>query len=390
MEQQSPVSRGMSSKNHLLGLIDLVYQAVLDADLWPAVLIKLADTVSSSQIAMPSFDWRANVFATIAPRFDPEMVATYENYWAFREPLVPRAAQRPIGELYVLDNLMPREEFAATPVFNEFWRPTGCGLAAMGANLVSEDRFSSLICVWNAPGNDSLTTEQLRLFEVVLPHIMRAVRINRRLRDLEIAKVAPPERFDALPEAVLLTDASARVVRANAAGKRMLDTEDAISVRDGRLTVLGTSDALQKLVSSCAPNIFAGGGPGGEIKVPRDSSRSRLRVTVAPLRAKIPLKDLPWIGVGSPVAIVTVMDPDLARRQKEKNLRVHFDLTAAEAAFAGEILKGDGRKAAAQRCGISDGTAKTHLANIFEKTGTHRQAELIRLLLEAADGREPK
>ena len=170
----------------------------------------------------------------------------------------------------------------------------------------------------------------------------------------------------------------------------MLDTEDAISVRDGRLTVLGTSDALQKLVSSCAPNIFAGGGLGGEIKVPRDSSRSRLRVTVAPLRAKIPLKDLPWIGVGSPVAIVTVMDPDLARRQREKNLRIRFDLTAAEAAFAGEILKGDGRKAAAQRCGISDGTAKTHLANIFEKTGTHRQAELIRLLLEAADGREPK
>jgi hypothetical protein len=170
MEQQSPVNRGMSSKNHLLGLIDLVYQAVLDADLWPAVLIKLADTVSASQIAMPSFDWRANVFATIAPRFDPEMVATYENYWAFREPLVSRAAQRPVGELYVLDNLMSREEFAATPVFNEFWRPTGCGLAAMGANLVSEDRFSSLICVWNAPGNDSLTTEQLRLFDVVLPH----------------------------------------------------------------------------------------------------------------------------------------------------------------------------------------------------------------------------
>ena len=125
----------MSSKNHLLGLIDLVYQAVLDADLWPAVLIKLADTVSASQIAMPSFDWRANVFATIAPRFDPEMVATYENYWAFREPLVSRAAQRPVGELYVLDNLMSREEFAATPVFNEFWRPTGCGLAASMRNL---------------------------------------------------------------------------------------------------------------------------------------------------------------------------------------------------------------------------------------------------------------
>jgi len=34
--------------------------------------------------------------------------------------------------------------------------------------------------------------------------------------------------------------------------------------------------------------------------------------------------------------------------------------------------------------GISATTAKTHLSSIFEKTGTHRQAELIRLLFDAA------
>jgi DNA-binding CsgD family transcriptional regulator len=51
-------------------------------------------------------------------------------------------------------------------------------------------------------------------------------------------------------------------------------------------------------------------------------------------------------------------------------------------------LKGDGRLAAARRRGITGATAKTHLSNIFEKTGTHRQAELIRLLLDAADARE--
>jgi DNA-binding CsgD family transcriptional regulator len=49
-------------------------------------------------------------------------------------------------------------------------------------------------------------------------------------------------------------------------------------------------------------------------------------------------------------------------------------------------LKGDGIAAAARRRGISAATAKTNLSSIFEKTGTHRQAELIRLLLDAADG----
>jgi DNA-binding CsgD family transcriptional regulator len=56
-------------------------------------------------------------------------------------------------------------------------------------------------------------------------------------------------------------------------------------------------------------------------------------------------------------------------------------LTPAEADFALEIVKGDGRAAAAARFGISVGTARTHLTHIFDKTGVRRQAELVRLLL---------
>jgi len=63
-------------------------------------------------------------------------------------------------------------------------------------------------------------------------------------------------------------------------------------------------------------------------------------------------------------------------------LRQGFGFTAAEAAFALEILKGDGRKAAAARRGITDGTARTHLSRIFDKAGVNRQAALVRLLLQ--------
>jgi DNA-binding CsgD family transcriptional regulator len=41
---------------------------------------------------------------------------------------------------------------------------------------------------------------------------------------------------------------------------------------------------------------------------------------------------------------------------------------------------GDGIQACADRLGITRATARTHLAHIFRKTGTNRQAELVRLL----------
>ena len=70
-------------------------------------------------------------------------------------------------------------------------------------------------------------------------------------------------------------------------------------------------------------------------------------MTVTPLRSKARLADVPWIGVGVPVAIVTVSDPDIDRRLLVVNLRRRFGLTAAESRLAAEILKGDGRAATA-------------------------------------------
>jgi DNA-binding CsgD family transcriptional regulator len=133
-----------------------------------------------------------------------------------------------------------------------------------------------------------------------------------------------------------------------------------------------------------ARGICAVDGPGGEFKIPREFPRSPLHVTVTPLRSEARLVEIPWIGTEAPVALVTVKDPEIDRR-REVNLRRRFGLTGVESRLAAEIVKGDGRVAAARQRGISGATAKTQLAKIFEKTGTHRQAELVRLLADNAD-----
>jgi DNA-binding CsgD family transcriptional regulator len=373
----------MNQDRELKALVDMIYDAALDSELWASVLIRFADVMSVPKVAMLSLDRRANRFAQIAPRFDPDLLASYKEYWAFHDPVLALATLRPVGEIYTVDSLMPREEFASTPVFNEFWRPAQYGLETTGANLLVEDQLSALICFSNAPGKDSLTAEQIHIFEAVLRHLTWAVRISRRLWELELKHVAATERLETLQQGALLADASGRVVRANTAAKAMLDDGSGIFLDNGRLAAAG-SEILQKLIASCTRTSPVLGGPGGEFKIPRELPRSPLHVTVTPLRSKARLSDVPWIGVGTPVAIVTVRDPDIDRRRQEVNLRRRFGLTAAEARLAAEILKGDGRVAAARRSGISATTAKTHLSSIFEKTGTHPQAELIRLLLDAA------
>ena len=58
-----------------------------------------------------------------------------------------------------------------------------------------------------------------------------------------------------------------------------------------------------------------------------------------------------------------------------------YQITPAEARLAGELLMGDTLPAIAERVGVSASTLKTHLKSLFAKTGTHRQAELVKLLM---------
>jgi DNA-binding CsgD family transcriptional regulator len=58
-----------------------------------------------------------------------------------------------------------------------------------------------------------------------------------------------------------------------------------------------------------------------------------------------------------------------------------FALTPAEARTALALFEGDRLQDVADRLGLSLATVRTHVQRAFDKTGTHRQADLVRLLL---------
>jgi DNA-binding CsgD family transcriptional regulator len=67
-------------------------------------------------------------------------------------------------------------------------------------------------------------------------------------------------------------------------------------------------------------------------------------------------------------------------------LRSHFGLTPAEARLALHLVAGETLRSAEVKLSISYETARTHLKNIFNKTGTSRQAELVVAIVTALPG----
>lgn len=81
--------------------------------------------------------------------------------------------------------------------------------------------------------------------------------------------------------------------------------------------------------------------------------------------------------------LVTLHDWSWSNEINDDLLKSLFDLTDAEAGVAAELVGGQSLSDIAVTSGRSRETVKYHLNNIFRKTGTSRQGELVSLLSRA-------
>jgi len=123
-----------------------------------------------------------------------------------------------------------------------------------------------------------------------------------------------------------------------------------------------------------------GTGAGGALAFGRPSGRRPLMAFVAPLTRRLDF----FSNSQPPVAMVIVSDPERVPVPDAEALRGLFGLTSGEAALTRLVAQGVTLEDAAVRLGLRVETVRTLLKTIFEKTDTHRQADLVRLVLLTA------
>lgn len=174
--------------------------------------------------------------------------------------------------------------------------------------------------------------------------------------------------LDWLDLGVIIADATARPVRLNRRAEAIAARKDGLFA-----TPFGITAANPEESGRLRQAIAAAAAGGTRLRLSRPSGAPPLLVTVIPVRGG---------DAGNGWVALFVMDPGMAGTPSPALLQELFGLTAAEAIFAAEISRGDGLQAVADRLAIAPTTARTHLTRIFEKTGTRRQAELVRLLMQ--------
>jgi DNA-binding CsgD family transcriptional regulator len=198
---------------------------------------------------------------------------------------------------------------------------------------------------------------------------------------LEAEREATAEAFQRLRLATIFVDAKGRVAFINASASDIVARRDGLDIRR-RLLHAGLAQETSQLHGLIAEAIAVTAGkglrPGGALAISRPSGKRAFGLLVTPLRS-----GNRYAEQGGAAAAVFIRDPDHDDETDAGLLRALFGLTAAESRIAALVAQGHSFSDVIDRLGIADATGRTHLKNIFAKTATRTQAQLVRLLLSS-------
>jgi DNA-binding CsgD family transcriptional regulator len=369
----------MDEAEQLSQLIGDVYDAALDPASWPTALertCQYVEGVASMVVSQDSAQKSAEIHFSWGD--DPDYARSYQQTYVKISPLLlPMVLSAKTGDVVANSDLIPIDGFRTTRFYKEWAQPQGY-LDAVSATLETSATGYTALAVARHERDGPVDDETKRRMQLLSPHFRRAAAIGKVIETHRVEGATLSDALDGLAAGMFLTDAAGRIVHANVRGHAMLTEAIVIKASGERLST--TDPQADKILSDALA-----AADGGDVAVgtsgiatplvARDGKRWAAHVMPLTSGARR------CAGLShSAVAAVFVRQAALDLSSPLQTISDLYDLTPAERRVLMAIVEIGGVPDVAPALGISETTVKTHLRRLFGKTGTRRQADLVKLL----------
>lgn len=226
----------MREAERLSALIGVIYDAALDAGLWPDVLARCAEFIGGPAAALFSKDAASKTgdVAYYAGIEDLYKHLYFEKYIKL-DPLTVGHYFATVEEPVSVGDIIPYDEFLETRAYREWGKPQGF-IDVLNVALDKTATSAAMFCVFRHERNGPIDGEMRQRMRLLTPHLRRAALIGRviTLKTAEAASFA--DTFDGFKDSLLLVDAQGNIVHANASGHALLAEGIVLRAAGRRLT----------------------------------------------------------------------------------------------------------------------------------------------------------
>ncbi|MGF6229258.1 DNA-binding CsgD family transcriptional regulator [Inquilinus ginsengisoli] len=364
----------MGELDRLSDLIGRIYDAGTDPDAWRPVLTDICRWTGGEVAQILVLEATAAApFFNVAVGYDAAAHARYLRDYALQDPRLPAWRRLPptvqLCHQVVDPGWLDRQDFGA------FLDENGCRWT-MAAIDPAFDGVAGM-SVRRPRRAGPFTPAEARRFDLLVPHIRRALALAQRLDGLAGRAGLAEDVLDRLDRAVVLLAANGRVVHVNAMADRLFES-GRLQLRGNRLDSADPAEAaaLRGLIAAVLeprPSVVAIKLLSGVAEAPLIASGCRL-----------PDRRPAAVAVPQAVAALFLSPIGASRDDLGQVLPGLFGLSRAEARLAVALHDGFSLSEIAGQLQLSRETLRSQLRSVFDKTGTRRQGTLIRLLTDLA------
>jgi DNA-binding CsgD family transcriptional regulator len=379
-------------------LIQSIYDAALSPAHWPEVVRRIAEVCAAPRAMLFTYAHPPAQGGFAFPHNIPQ--ASLER-WAAKsvheDPFVKAAQKKGLtaeGAVMTDADLITQPALQATTFYKELWAPLDIARLCSGMIFDATDahKLPTALSLFRPLADRPFDQQETETVGRLVQHLSRALGVMFHLRDRDLHVASSLAALDRLPAGVVLIDRSQRVSFANRAAEDIFRGGHTVTMKPshtstaGRLGLhprLSTHEAaFQRSLSQALASMdhqqvdhFS-----SALVLHGEDGRPACVVHAAPLaQSQAFTRDQ-----SSPRAIVFLYDLESAASVSPELLAELFGMTPAESRAAREVVLGGSAEDMARRLGISVSTFKTQLQAVYVKTHTHRQADLLKLLLAVA------
>jgi DNA-binding CsgD family transcriptional regulator len=374
----------MLDAGRALRLVERIYESVVEPDSWNAFAEDLSQDLGGAGVQLVMFLAGSPAMSADAfylARLDPRYRAAFVKHAIEGLPWGSLTQEAFRGRFALADASLPGIELVETPFYREFMRPQGLAPEWPICHLIARDEHRPLagLAIYRREGCRPFEPADFVQLDSLVPHLARAYSLGCRMNAVGRERRAVTEVIDRLPMGVILVDAEGRPVLMNPSAQLILARGDGFRLERGRPRAVDEREnrTLHQLVEAAvSPHPDRSSAAGQVMLVTRASGKRSFPVMVGPLLAAAPGQD-----TNAAVAVLFIGDPEGGQVDGSDVLGSLYQLTAAEADLLRRLAEGRTLEQVAEERGVTIHTVRSQLKQVFAKTDTNRQSELVHLVL---------